>query len=249
MGVAELLGQITPLILACLTALLLLLRSKRPFAAGLLLLGFGFKPHLLYLVSLAILFWIVKTRAWTMLAGAVLSYVTATAAALLYNPNSLDYFRHSFGAAMETFCGLGGILRSIFGMQHQWLQFLPSLFGTAWFLYYWFKHRRQWDWQIHLPLLLLVSLCSAPYYWSHDFILILPVVIAVAIRGGFCSFPILSAYLVVQVIVFSPELSPAWKSAASILWIAFYGIAGAVEKSSQTHVSQPVAGAAMSPAR
>src|SRR6202034_837125 len=54
MGVAELLGQITPLILACLTAFLLLLRSRRPFTAGLFLLGFGLKPHLLYLVSLAI---------------------------------------------------------------------------------------------------------------------------------------------------------------------------------------------------
>jgi hypothetical protein len=226
MGGAEQLGQITPLILASLTAFLLLLRSERYFFAGVILLGFGAKPHLLYLVLLAILFWVVKKRAWTTLAGAAASYGTATIAALVYNPNSQDYLRHTFGAAVEVTCSVGGALRSIFGVQQLWLQFLPCFFGIAWFLSYWVKHRRQWDWQAHLPLLLIVSIASSPYFWFHDFILILPALIAVAVRGGYRSVDTLVAYLVVQgIVVAAFGLSMAWMCVASLLWIAFYFIA------------------------
>jgi hypothetical protein len=121
---------------------------------------------------------------------------------------------------------VGGALRSIFGVQQLWLQFLPCFFGIAWFLSYWVKHRRQWDWQAHLPLLLIVSIASSPYFWFHDFILILPALIAVAVRGGYRSVDTLVAYLVVQgIVVAAFGLSMAWMCVASLLWIAFYFIA------------------------
>jgi len=72
-GAAEMLGQITPLMLASLTALLFLLRWKHNFAAGLMLYGLGFKPQLVFLFLVAIFLWIVKTRAWTVAAGAALA--------------------------------------------------------------------------------------------------------------------------------------------------------------------------------
>jgi len=231
MGFAEWQGQITPLILACLTAFLLLLRSERHFLAGMCLLGFGLKPQLLYLVSLAILLWIVKKRAWTMVAGATLAYGTATVAALFGNRNSFDYFRNAYGAAVDTSCGLGGALRTVFGVQYVWLQFLPCLFGLAWFIGYWIRHQKQWDWQRHLPLLLLISICSSPYYWFHDFILILPMVVALAVRGSFRSTYTVVAYVVVQLIIFAALLPPIWMCAASILWLPFYFIADAAANS------------------
>jgi hypothetical protein len=232
MGGAELVGQITPLMLASLTAFLLLLRSEQYFVAGIILLGLGFKPHLLYLAALAIILWIVRTRHWTMLGGALLSFGAASVAAFAYNPNSRDYFHRSFDSAIEISCGAGGILRSIFGFQHVWLQFLPSALGALWLLYYWTKHRDQWDWRVHLPLVLLVSVGSAPYYWYHDFILVLPAVIALAVRGSYRNFLALVAYLSVQsLIVASFGLSEVWASFASILWIAFYCLANAELKS------------------
>ena len=225
MGGAEFVCQITPLMLASLTAFLLLLKSERNFAAGLVLLGFGFKPHLLYLVFLAVLFWIVKTRAWTMAAGAALSYGTALAAAQFYNPNSLDYLHNTVGTALNVSCGLGGALRIVFGAQHVWLQFLPCLLGVAWFLYYWTTHQQRWNWQAHLPLLLVVSVSTSPYCWNHDFILIMPALIAVAVHGAFRSIAVAIAYLVVQAITFALGLPAVWASAAGILWIVFYCIA------------------------
>ena len=55
-GSAEQMGQITPLILAGLTAFLFLLRRQRYLLAGACLLTLGLKPHLIYLVLLAFCF-------------------------------------------------------------------------------------------------------------------------------------------------------------------------------------------------
>jgi hypothetical protein len=225
LGGAELVGQITPLMLASLTAFLLLIRGRQNFAAGLVLIGLGFKPHLLYLVFLAILFWMIKTRAWNMVAGAVVSYGAALATAQLYNPNSLDYLHNTLGTALNVSCGIGGALRSIFGLQHVWLQFLPCLLGTLWFLYYWSTHQRKWDWQVHLPLVLLVSVSTSPYCWNHDFILILPALMAVAVRGAYRFVSIALAYLATQAIAFGVGLPPAWASTASLLWIGIFLLA------------------------
>jgi hypothetical protein len=226
MGGAEINGQITPLILFTLTGFLWLLRREQYFAAGFILIGVGPKPHLLFLVALAILFWTIQKRTWALLLGSLLSYSAATAFAVLYNPASLGYLHKTYGAAMDISCGIGGALRSVFGLQHLWLQFLPSAVGALWFLFYWAKHRHHWDWQEHLPLLLIVSVCTSPYCWYHDFILILPALVAVTVRGAYRSSPILAGYLILQaIIIVTVQWSVAWMCVFSLLWIALYRLA------------------------
>jgi Glycosyltransferase family 87 len=235
MGGAELLGQITPLILFSLTAFLWLLRRDCYFAAGFVLIGVGPKPHLLFLVALAILFWTIQKRAWTLLVGAAVSYSIFTAAAFTYNPASLGYLHETYGAAMDISCGIGGALRSVFGLQHLWLQFLPSVIGAAWFLFYWAKHRHHWDWQEHLPLLLIVSVCTSPYCWYHDFILILPALVALAVRGAYRSGTLLAVYLLLQaVIIVTVQWSVAWMCVFSLAWIVLYRFAVASRSSVPT---------------
>ena len=226
MGGAEINGQITPLILLSLTGFLWLIRREQNFAAGFLLIGLGPKPHLLFLVALAILFWTVQRRTWALLLGSLVSYSAATAFAVLYNPASLGYLHKTYGAAMDISCGIGGVLRSVFGLQHLWLQFLPSAIGAAWFLFYWRKHRHHWNWQEHLPLLLIVSVCTSPYCWYHDFILILPAMIALAVRAAYRSAPALFGYLLVQaIIIVTVQWSVAWMCVFSLLWIPLYRLA------------------------
>ena len=232
MGGAEFMGQITPLMLASLTAFLLCLKSKRHFAAGALLLGVGFKPHLLYLFSLAVLLWVLQTRTWSVLAGAGTALVTATLATFLFNANALDYFHETYGLATTAPCGIGWVLRESLGVQHAWLQFLPCIFGLMWFAFYWARHRRDWDWPTHLPLLLIVSVASSPYCWYHDFILILPALIALAARGACRVAWVAAAYLGVQAAIAGADiLSPAWMCVASVLWIPFYLAARTVSAS------------------
>jgi hypothetical protein len=226
-GAAERMGQITPFMFAGLTASLLLLRRRRDLLAGICLIALGMKPHLLYLVVLAIILWIVQTRRWKVAIGAVSIYALSTAAAIAFNHQTLGYFHGSTQAAMDTICGVGGALRSIFGMQHAWLQFVPTVFGAVWFAFYWEKHRNAWVWQERIPTLLLVSLATAPYSWSHDYVLVLPAILslAVALSKTRTDWVVpVACYLVLQVFIFNVcnGLPKAWVSAASLLWLVFY---------------------------
>ena len=122
---------------------------------------------------------------------------------------------------------MGGVLRSIFGLQHAWLQFLPTAIGTAWFARYWIRNRRGWTWEQHLPLLLLVSLGTAPYSWAHDYILALPsfVALTVTISRTRTDWLVASGlYLVVQYFISNEAglLSKAWMATASLLWLVLY---------------------------
>jgi hypothetical protein len=68
-------------------------------------------------------------------------------------------------------------LRLLFGVEKTWLQFLPSLLGTVWFLHYWRKHHAVWSWAEQMPLLLLVSLTTTSFAWVFDQIVLLAAVI------------------------------------------------------------------------
>lgn len=225
---AEQMGQITPLILAGLVAFLFLLRRRSYVLAGACLLILGLKPHLLYLVLLAVVLWSIKGRKWSLAISAILIYASATIGPILYNHNVLSYFHGTVHAAMDTSCGVGGVLRSIFGIQHGWLQFLPTVIGTGWFALYWIRNRREWTWEEHLPLVLLVSISTSPYFWAHDFILAIPALIALAVaisRVG-TDWMIASAfYLLAQVTMLGVgRISMAWMATASLLWLGLYKV-------------------------
>jgi len=245
LGSAEHMGQITPLILAGLTAFLFLLRRQRYLLAGACLLTLGLKPHLLYLVLLAILLWTVQTRRWSLAISAIFVYAGSTLGAIAFNHNVLDCFHGTVSAAMDFPCGVGGVLRSIFGMQHRWLQFLPTAIGTAWFARYWIRNRRGWTWEEHLPLLLLVSLGTAPYAWADDYILALPafIALAVAISRTRTDWLIASGlYLVVQYFISNVVGigSQAWMVTANLLWLVLYliGTASVARAEGATVVQQ-----------
>lgn len=226
-GAAERMGQITPFMLAGLTASLLLLHKRRDMLAGICLIALGMKPHLLYLVVLAIICWTVQSRRWKIAIGAVSIYVLSTAAAIAFNHQALGYFHGSTQAAMDTICGVGGALRSIFGMQMAWLQFVPTVFGSIWFAFYWKKHRNAWVWQQRIPTLVLVSLATAPYSWSHDYVLVFPAVLSLAVALSKTRTDWVApagCYFIVQMVIFNMcnGLPKAWVSTASLLWLAFY---------------------------
>ena len=233
LGAAEHMGQITPLLLAGLTAFLFLLRRQRYLLAGACLLTLGLKPHLLYLVLLALLLWIIQNKRWSLALSAIFFYAGSSLAAIAFNHNVLNCFHGTVNTALDFPCGVGGALRSIFGLQHRWLQFLPTAIGTAWFARYWIRNRRRWTWEEHLPLLLLVSLGTAPYAWADDYILALPAFIAltVAISRTRTDWLVASGlYLVVQYFISNVIGigSQAWTVTANLLWLVLYWIGTAV---------------------
>jgi hypothetical protein len=227
-GVAEHAGQITPLMLAGLTAFLYSLRHQRYLPAGTCLLTLGLKPHLLYLALLAIVLWTAQNRKWSLFTGAIATYASATLAAIAYNRSILGYFHGTMSAAMVTTCGVGGALRSIFGFEHAWLQFAPMAVGIPWFVRYWIRNRRTWTWEGHLPMLLLVSIGTAPYFWAHDFLLAVPALISLAVafsRTRTNWIGVSALYTLAQLAILEAAAitgSKAWMATASLVWILLY---------------------------
>jgi hypothetical protein len=173
-------GQIGPLMLAGLVGFLYLLRRGSDWAAGLALVPALVKPQLFHLVGLALLLWAVRERRWAVLAATAAGLAVAAGLALAPNPHVLGQYADLMAHHPPAEClspTLGAVLRAAFGRDRFWLQFLPPLAGVAWLVPHWLRHRRTWDWQEQLPLVLLVSLLTTSYgAWAFDLVvLLLPV--------------------------------------------------------------------------
>lgn len=220
---AEHYGQLTPLILAGMTGFLFALRRHRYVLAGACLLLLGLKPHLLYLVVLAILLWSFRERKWSVPMAGCLAGAGALFAAIAVDRNVWSSFRGTVHGSLGNPCGIGGFLRAIFGVEHAWLQFVPCVVGLGWFAVYWMRHRRRWIWEERLPLLVLISIGSAPYFWKHDYILGLPALIALAIHVARARIWLVAAffYLAVQLVILTPS-DTVHECVLSLLWIVLY---------------------------
>jgi hypothetical protein len=208
-------GQIAPLMLAGLLGFLYFVRQSRGWLAGLALLPAMVKPQLFHLVWLALLLWAIHRRRWSVLLGAGVGLVAATGLALAPNPHALAQYAHVMADHPPAEClspTLGAVLRAAFGRERFWLQFLPPLLGAAWLVPHWLRHRRAWDWQEQLPLLLLVSLLTTSYgAWAFDLVVLLLPVLGSAValcRAGrrALTFGVLAGYLAVNALALGMNL-------------------------------------------
>lgn len=72
---------------------------------------------------------------------------------------------------------IGAALRIAFGAEKFWLQILPTLVGSLWFLYYWWIRRNHWKWVDQISLLMLVSVATTAYGWTFDqVVLVIPAI-------------------------------------------------------------------------
>lgn len=164
-------GQIAPLILLGLTGFLCFVRRKQDWLAGVFLVIATIKPHLVYLVGLAILLWSIRERRWGVLAGAAAAGIIVILMPLATNPEvaaqyltatkntpPIDWITTSFGT----------LLRVCFAPEWAWLHFIPSLMGVVWLSGYWWSQRDNWDWMDQLPLVLVMSYVTASFGWFGD---------------------------------------------------------------------------------
>lgn len=185
-AIAEQVGQITPLMLFGLAVFLWMERrgQYRIASAGLFLLSL--KPHLVWLVALAVFLWAIQIRKYYLIFVPCLLCLTFTLFSLWVNPSVWGYFHQTTQAAIESRCGLAFILGPEVSRSYPGLRFLPMLIGLVWFAWIWQKYRACWRWEEQIPLLLLVSIGTAPYYWPHDYVIALPAMVAVAVKASRC---------------------------------------------------------------
>jgi hypothetical protein len=174
---AMIFGQTSPLILAGLAVFLHFHRTRSWVAGAALTLAF-IKPHLLLPFALVLLLWALSSRNYKVIGGAALSLACAIAIPMSLD-HSLwrDYLPVLRGARAESqlMPTASAMLRVLAG-HHNWVQFLPAFLGSVWAAWYFLRHREDWDWHGHGPLVLLVSLLVAPYSWFPDELIALPAI-------------------------------------------------------------------------
>jgi hypothetical protein len=179
-------GQITPLILLGLIGFLFFERQGRDHLAGACLALVAIKPHLVYLVGMAIIAWVVDQRRWTVLLGAGATLLAATVIPFALNQQVLvQYLEALANRPPERFYSptIGTFLRLLFGPDKFWLQFVPVVFGLTWFVWYWLRHRASWRWAEQLPVLLFASYLTASYgAWPFDYVVMLIPLILMAVQ-------------------------------------------------------------------
>jgi len=178
-------GQISPMVLAGITGFLVFESKGKRLAAGLALAVVAIKPHLLYLFWLALLFWLCREGHWRIMLGALMAFLIFALVPLYFDRNIYgQYFElYTLKGILQPFDQATPTLRNIFplllGRSERWLQGLPTLFGIAWLLYYWRRHRTQWHWSEELPLVLLVSVTTSFFAWTYDYVVFIPALIEV----------------------------------------------------------------------
>ncbi|HLK33816.1 MAG TPA: glycosyltransferase 87 family protein, partial [Terriglobales bacterium] len=172
--------QMTPLTLLGVVAFLYFVGKHRYKSAGAALALLAFKPHLWIPFACVLLLWCLQERKWQLLACTGLGFALLATPVWL-RPDLLHHYREIIPTIWDDAApAWGGLLRVLFGYQRVWLQYLPTIPGLAWTILYWRRHRREWDWKEQLPLLLLVGFLAAPYAWTYDEVVLLPVFIAAA---------------------------------------------------------------------
>jgi len=230
------LGQITPLILAGIAGFLYFQRSH-PVLSGSFLVLLSLKPHLFYLLWVALFLWILQQRRWRIFIGAVAGWTAALAVAMIWNPavvaQYIEVTRNQPPVLHWRTPTYGTLLRASFGMEYSWLQFVPMIAGLAWLLYYRQSRRSKWDWKSEMPLLILVSLTTTSYVWFYDQMVILPAILQVAVakfahaetherRPALAVFAVMNLILVVFVILKLPPLYYQWSFTAWLVWYLLY---------------------------
>lgn len=235
-------GQIGPFILAGCVGFLCFAGTSRWRLAGAFAALLTAKPHLLYLFWAALLLWTLDRRNVRAAFGVAAAILAGTAISLAFNPRLIqDYLFavQTYPPADWATPTLGGTLRWLMGSDAFWLQFVPAGCGLVWLFVYWRRHKDDWDWRAHMPVLVLVSVVTAAYGWTYDQVVVLvaaiPVVVwlqsdarlqtRIAVLGGY--FALSLAHLA---LVNFARLSEFWFMWLAPGWLIWYVVAQRIRR-------------------
>ncbi|MCU0702976.1 MAG: DUF2029 domain-containing protein [Fimbriiglobus sp.] len=172
-------GQISAFLLLGCALFAWCARRGFHFAAGAAAVLVAVKPHLAYLLWLAVGLDAIVNRRWRIVLGGVVMGVAATVIPMVLNPEVWGQYIEAYRSSPVppskwVSLTLGVVLRLAWGTDHFWLQFLPMLVALAGFGLHWKKHGKEWDWAEQLPSLVACSFVTAPYgAWHFDLVLML----------------------------------------------------------------------------
>lgn len=212
-------------------ALFLRFHKERPFVAGVALWLCALKPHLFLPVGVALLAWIVFTRAWRVMAGAAAALAATSALAWVIAPHAwTDYAQMLRSPLVESqfIPCLADALHHWIWPQLTWTQYAPAAVASVWALAYFWRRRAEWDWVKNGGTLMLVSILLAPYAWLYDQCLVLPALLHAAYgnrRNGMLIALSLMIFVADMELGAVKVVSPLWLWTAPA-WLGWYLAAG-----------------------
>jgi hypothetical protein len=210
--------------------LFLRFHQDRPFLGGASLWLCALKPHLFLPFAAALAVWILASRAWKLLAGAIAALALSNFVALLIYPHAWrDYagLMRSPEVQNDYIPCFASIARQRIDPHATWIQYVPAALACVFALIYFWSRRSAWDWKRHGSLLMLVSLVFAPYCWFYDQCLAIPGLLDAAYNSRSRNFLLVlaSAILVMDIeICFVTVVSPLWLWTAPA-WLVWYLVA------------------------
>ncbi len=160
--------------------LFLRFHRDRPFLAGASLLLMAIKPHLFLIFWVVLLADCIFRRAWLILVGGILALVAGTAFAMYFDPHIWPQYiamLRGYKIQQGFLPTASMVFRMLIDVRAFWLLFVPSAFAIAWGLWYYTRHRLEWDWKTHGMLLILVTIFASPYGFFTDEIVLLPSIV------------------------------------------------------------------------
>jgi hypothetical protein len=181
-------GQISFLILLGAAGFLALVKRgtfKADFLAGAAAVLITIKPQSFYLIWPALLIWVLSTRRWGALWGGLSALGIGLLMGSAFYPGLLAAYFYALQNMPPTAWytpTIGYWLRAWFGFERFWLQFVLVLPALALVVIYTWRNRRVWRWEDEMPLLILVSLATSAYAWTHDQVIFLIPFVYLAVR-------------------------------------------------------------------
>jgi hypothetical protein len=217
--------------------LFLYYHQSRPFLAGAALMLCALKPHLILPCAAVLLLWVVRQKAYQILAGLCAALLASCAFTFCFDAHAWSQYSqmmHTGRALNEVVPTLSATLRLLIHGHAVWLQFLPQAVACCWALWYFTTRRNRWSWMDQGLLLLLVSVMCSPYSFFTDESMLLPAVLAGLYRtadSGRSLLPLglIAGIALIELFAGVQMVSPfyLWTTPA---WLAWYLYATAGEK-------------------
>jgi hypothetical protein len=168
-------GQVSMLLLVGVVGFLSCALENKPFLAGMFLALTTIKPHVLYLLWIAVAWWVITERQWKVALGIGATMAVSLSALTVISPTWLAEYQRALQSPPLHWASatMGTILRLLIFKDWPDAQFLPSVVGGLLFVGYLLIKRPRLNWRTALSPLLLASVATAAYGWTFDQIVLL----------------------------------------------------------------------------
>lgn len=147
--------------------------ANRMFMVGLLLALTCIKPHLLFLLYIALVIESFRERNWRLVCGFIFGTALLNVLPVLLNPSIFTWYMQAWSEPPLYWQTptVGSFLQGLFPQHAFLMRILPSLLAGAGVLIYWRKISTSMD---CLLWLVPLSLVCSPYGWGYDQLVLLP---------------------------------------------------------------------------